>query len=191
MTDKQKKTIMMRTLGQTCCQGYGKVIHPETDDLSRVEYVKTKRGGTGFSILPVREMSGGERSAGKSKGGIAMERLTHPRNSGIKTGYWSPNKKDELVERLAAYEDTGLTPEEIERLKEQHRWIPVEERLPEEDTIVLLTVSGLYSCITFSDAIELGNLCSDGEWFIEGYPDWDDPEVTAWMLLPEPYRPGE
>ncbi len=58
-----------------------------------------------------------------------MERLTHPRNSGIKTGYWSPNKKDELVERLAAYEDTGLTPEEIERLKEQHRWIPVEERL--------------------------------------------------------------
>lgn len=43
MTDKQKKTIMMRTLGQTCCQGCGKVIHPETDDLSRVEYVKTKR----------------------------------------------------------------------------------------------------------------------------------------------------
>ena len=61
-----------------------------------------------------------------------MERLTHPRNSGIKTGYWSPNKKDELVERLAAYEDTGLTPEEIERLKEQHRWIPVKERLPEK-----------------------------------------------------------
>ena len=52
---------------------------------------------------------------------------------------------------------------------------------------MLLTVSGLYSCITFSDAIELGNLCSDGEWFIEGYPDWDDPNVTAWMPLPEPY----
>ena len=45
MTDKQKKTIMMRTLGKTCCQGCGKVIHPETDDLSCVEYVKTKRGG--------------------------------------------------------------------------------------------------------------------------------------------------
>ena len=142
----------------------------------------------------------------REEGGIAMERLTHPRNSGIKTGYWSPNKKDELVERLAAYEDTGLTPEEAEALdsfersqvgkmlkelneeQRKHRWIPVEERLPEEDTIVLLTVSGLYSCITFSDAIELGNLCSDGEWFIEGYPDWDDPNVTAWMPLPEPYR---
>ena len=85
----------------------------------------------------------------REEGGIAMERLTHPRNSGIKTGYWSPNKKDELVERLAAYEDTGLTPEEAEALdsfersqvgkmlkelneeQRKHRWIPVEERLPE------------------------------------------------------------
>ena len=111
--------------------------------------------------------------------------------------------------KLMEYEDTGLVPEDVERvndfeksqvahlLKElneeqcKHRWIPVEERLPEEDTIVLLTVSGLYSCITFSDAIELGNLCSDGSWFIEGYPDWDDPNVTAWMPLPEPYQKEE
>lgn len=46
-----------------------------------------------------------------------MERLTHPRSSGIKTGYWSPNKKGELIERLAAYEDTGLAPQEIYGLK--------------------------------------------------------------------------
>jgi len=45
-----------------------------------------------------------------------MERLTHERMSGIKRGYWSPNKKDELIERLAAYEDTGLTPEEIKHM---------------------------------------------------------------------------
>lgn len=48
-----------------------------------------------------------------------MERLTHKRNNGIKEGYWSPNKKDELVTRLAQYEDTGLTPEEISQL--QHK----------------------------------------------------------------------
>lgn len=117
-----------------------------------------------------------------------MERLTHPRNSGIKTGYWSPNKKDELVERLAAYEDTGLTPEEIERLKKQHRWIPVEERLPEKDDFVLVTVSGTYNHLTFSDALQLASYTEDDGWFIESYPEWDDPNVIAWMPLPEPYQ---
>lgn len=33
--------------------------------------------------------------------------------NGIKTGYWSPNKKEELVQRLAAYENTGLEPGEL------------------------------------------------------------------------------
>ena len=41
---------------------------------------------------------------------------------------------------LKKYEDTGLTPEEIERLKEQHRWVPVEERLPELGEPVWATV---------------------------------------------------
>lgn len=45
-----------------------------------------------------------------------MERLTHPRSSGIKTGYWSPETKETLVQRLAQYEDTGYTPEEIREL---------------------------------------------------------------------------
>ncbi len=93
----------------------------------------------------------------------AMERLTHPRSSGIKTGYWSPNKKDELVERLAAYEDTGLTPEEIERLKKQHRWIPVEERLPEgtEDDYCPefnVMTKGAVQATTL-------NFAPDGTWF--------------------------
>lgn len=42
-----------------------------------------------------------------------MDRLTHKRSNGIKTGYWSP----ELIERLAEYENTGLTPQEIYKLK--------------------------------------------------------------------------
>lgn len=90
--------------------------------------------------------------------------------------------------KLMEYEDTGLTPEQVERLKENRRWILVEERLPEEDDFVLVTVNGIYNHITFSDAIELGELCSDGTWFIDGYPDWNNPNVVAWMPLPEPYR---
>ena len=42
-----------------------------------------------------------------------MDRMTHERVNGLKTGYWSPEKKEELVQRLAAYENIGLEPEEI------------------------------------------------------------------------------
>lgn len=47
-----------------------------------------------------------------------MDRLTAQRCSGIKSGYWSTAKKDELVQRLGQYEDTGLTPEEIKALED-------------------------------------------------------------------------
>ena len=90
-----------------------------------------------------------------------MERLTSKRVNGIKSGYWSAAKKDELIARLAEYEDTGKTPEEIrgfeetarkmaERTISLHRelkaeqskdeWIPVCEKLPELETWVLATV---------------------------------------------------
>lgn len=48
-----------------------------------------------------------------------MERLTHERVSGIKKGYWSPKNKQELIDRLAAYEETGFTPEQVQQLKEK------------------------------------------------------------------------
>ena len=105
-----------------------------------------------------------------------MERLTHPRNSGIKTGYWSPNKKDELVERLAAYEDTGLTPEEIKELKENKnpRWIPVEERLPEES---------LNSVIGWDEYRER---CCFVQYYAGSWHLGDESvRIIAWMPLPE------
>lgn len=57
-----------------------------------------------------------------------MERLTHERKSGMKTGYWSPNKKQELVDRLAMYEDR----EDAEDTNVLGKWIPCSEKLPEE-----------------------------------------------------------
>ena len=58
-----------------------------------------------------------------------MERLTHKRANGIKTGYWSPSKKDELIERLAAYEDSGLMPEDVKTLVDRNK--PVTVSLPD------------------------------------------------------------
>lgn len=46
----------------------------------------------------------------------AMELYQYGYMSGIKEGYWSTAKKDELVQRLGQYEDTGLTPEEVRQL---------------------------------------------------------------------------
>ena len=48
-----------------------------------------------------------------------MERLTHERVNGIKTGYWSAATKEVLVQKLAAYENTGYEPDEIRAAIEQ------------------------------------------------------------------------
>lgn len=40
-----------------------------------------------------------------------MGRLTHERVNGIKTGYWSAATKEELIQRLAEYEDICPDPE--------------------------------------------------------------------------------
>lgn len=48
-----------------------------------------------------------------------MERLTHERVNGIKTGYWSAATKEVLVQKLAAYENTGYEPDEIRAVIEK------------------------------------------------------------------------
>lgn len=42
-----------------------------------------------------------------------MERLTRKRVNGISTGYWSPAKKQELVDRLALYENAAVSDEDF------------------------------------------------------------------------------
>ncbi len=95
--------------------------------------------------------------------------------------------------KLLVYEETGLTPEEIEMRTyctmgtpcefqsseiRKDGWIPVEERMPED---------GTYLC-TFT-----GDLVGQEEPFtgmcgIENGI-WDEPDcVIAWQPLPEPYE---
>lgn len=62
-----------------------------------------------------------------------MERLTHKRENGIKRGYWSPNKKQELVDRLAMYEDR----EDAKDTNVLGKWIPCSEKLPEDESYIL------------------------------------------------------
>lgn len=108
--------------------------------------------------------------------------------------------------QLARYEDTGLTPQEIRELKEalsrentqetarlsrdNDGWIPVEERLPEEEVSVLaqwekydkyLNVKLIYLDVMWLDDAEKKVFET-----INGVPNG---KVTAWRPLPEPYRP--
>lgn len=117
-----------------------------------------------------------------------MYRMTHKKTNG-KAGYWSPNKKEEVVNRLAIYENIGLEPRQVQELKKQildqssesnGRWIPVEERLPEnEHSVLLCSVRGY---------IDVGFYIR-GVWRT-GFSAADIvKDVVAWRPLPEPYRP--
>ena len=70
---------------------------------------------------------------------------------------------------------------ELKRLREQTRWIPVSERLPKEETDVLICNSKGNIVVARYMVFDDGTL----EWYTSK---WHTGEVTAWMPLPEPYK---
>lgn len=120
-----------------------------------------------------------------------MKRLTQKRVNGIKMGYWSASKKDELVARLAEYEDTGLEPEKVLQLKKNAvQWSPVTERLPQSGKYVLMSFENFtLPAIGRYEVNDEG----DGAWYLGDNDEGDTCcsvglFVNAWMPLPEAYR---
>ena len=105
-----------------------------------------------------------------------MQRLTHKRENGIKRGYWSPNKKQELVDRLAMYEDR----EDAKDANVPGKWILCSERLPEKPAVGEYGYLLRVACI-----VQLSAYWDGSKWI-----DAEDNVVFpfAWMPLPEPYR---
>ena len=106
--------------------------------------------------------------------------------------------------KLRDYEDTGCIPDGIADLVEnyakamtllagqieEHSWIPVEERLPEEDEYVLMSFENF--TLPIIGRYEKDN-DGGGAWYTGDDDGCDtcssqDLFVNAWMPLPKPYR---
>lgn len=88
----------------------------------------------------------------------------------------------DMREALMRYEDTGLTPDQIEALLEEQsnrNWIPVKERLPIPiETVLTSHEDGGIGYSYYSD--EKG-------WFCANNDEANVTDVVAWMPLPGPY----
>ena len=151
------------------------------------------------------------------RGGMSMERLTYDCCFGD-IHCWQVKGADNLecrqvceeqgengckgcpielaFDRLAAYEDTGLTPEEVQQM----RWIPVEERLPDKPGHYLVCTNVNYwhgGCMDKNGASSnagttdgyAGTTLSVLDCFYDITGDWNrvcNAHVTHWMPLPQP-----
>lgn len=94
----------------------------------------------------------------------------------------------DLRETLMDYENTGMSPKEIEGLR--HKWIPVKEQLPEkpkENPIYDNKPLELYLVSVKSTDCVIRAFWN-GASFTDG---WEKLDVLAWMPLPEPYKETE
>lgn len=66
------------------------------------------------------------------------------------------------------------------------KWIPVTERLPETEDLVLVTVDGICGNVEFVGACLLADFEPGHGWWLDGYPDAEDFTISHWMPLPEP-----
>ena len=100
---------------------------------------------------------------------MRKERLTHERSNGIKTGYWSLAKRDDLVQRLAEYENLGFCPEDLAMIMKlydsmvaRYGWRFTEYELPKEDGEYIVAIHGAMEPTTLQyDSLNKGWYNSD------------------------------
>lgn len=65
-------------------------------------------------------------------------------------------------------------------------WLNPDIELPASaDKLVLVIVNGQHQNIGFRNAIELATYSDAEGWILEHYPEWESPNVSYWMPLPE------
>ncbi len=118
-------------------------------------------------------------------------------DSGYAQGYsdgYLKGKEERPIDDLSEYSDK-LWKQAYERGKAEERpqgeWIPVSERLPEENIRVLVWFE--YRTKSNNSLNQTHGFCFiyGGVWssFINGETGWQDARIIAWMPLPEPPEP--
>lgn len=126
-----------------------------------------------------------------------MERLTSRDSKGNlclcnKEVYGNNQDIYNAIAVLEDYENTGITPEQLQvineeyskmakelaELRQQNQWIPVSERLPEP---------GIYLATCDDKDYPVKRMRMKGICFYDHNGIYDG-KVLAWMLLPEPYK---
>ncbi len=126
-----------------------------------------------------------------------MERLTSRDSKGNlclcnKEVYGNNQDIYNAIAVLEDYENTGITPEQLQvineeyskmakelaELRQQNQWIPVSERLPEP---------GIYLVTCDDKDYPVKRMRMKGICFYDHNGIYDG-KVLAWMLLPEPYK---
>lgn len=100
-------------------------------------------------------------------------------------------KGTRIAYHLAKYE-THVAPTIVDTGSLRPQWIPVAERLPEENVSVLATVSGMPSTnVTLYKTVVIAEYFGNEGWYVEEWPDWEDASPDYWMPLPDPYEPED
>lgn len=87
-----------------------------------------------------------------------------------------PIVTQEIIDRLAAYEDTGLTPEEVQQMQ----WIPVKERMPDAAGEYLVVYRPCHwDSVSEKICVGIDSFRGKAAWAKKKYQ-----RVTHWMPLP-------
>ena len=64
-------------------------------------------------------------------------------------------------------------------------WRSPDRETPEEETLVLVIVNGVYRNIAFVDAVSLATYSREEGWILDEYPEWENPGISFWAPIRE------